>query len=112
MSDVKVERKEPIGRDEAADWLALLAKAFTQGGDVDLPFGPGTVSLRIPDSVRAEFEVEIEDGEIEIELEFKWSTAQPEAAAPAALAGTSRRAPARQGNGARKSTRSPRAQRR
>ena len=80
MSDVKLERKESVSRDEAAEWLSLLSRAFTQGGHVDLPFGAGTVSLHIPDRVRAEFEVEVESGEIEIEVELKWSTAHTEGA--------------------------------
>jgi hypothetical protein len=29
MSDVKVERKEAVSRDEAASWLTLLSQAFT-----------------------------------------------------------------------------------
>lgn len=81
MSDVKVERKESVSRQDAADWLELLAKAFAEGGHVELPFGPGVVSLHVPDHVRAEFEVEVEGDEVEVELEFKWSTAHSGAAA-------------------------------
>ena len=103
MSDVKLERKEAVSRDEAADWLSLLSKAFTQGGHAELPFGGGTVSLHIPDHVRAEFEVEVDSDEVEIEIEFKWSTVRTEAgpaedgaAAPdRARAGTAKRKPAR-----------------
>jgi amphi-Trp domain-containing protein len=108
MSDVKVERKEPVSRDEAADWLSLLSRAFTQGGDAELPFGPTTLSLRIPDSVRAEFEVEVDGDEIEIEIEFKWSTAQS-GADSSADAGASRQAPAKKGSSAGKSGRGSRA---
>jgi amphi-Trp domain-containing protein len=79
MSEVKLERKESVSHSEAAEWLSLLSRAFTQGGHVDVPFGPGTVSLHIPDRVRAEFEVEVEGDEVEIEVEFKWSTSRPEA---------------------------------
>src|SRR5258708_5562781 len=60
MSDVKVERKESVSRQSAADWLELLAKAFAEGGHVELRFGPDVVSLHVPDRVRAEFEVEVE----------------------------------------------------
>jgi hypothetical protein len=42
MSDVKLERKESFSRDEAAEWLSLLSRAFTQGGHVEFPFGGGT----------------------------------------------------------------------
>lgn len=58
MSDVKVERKESVSRDEAARWLSLLSRAFTVGYHAELPFGPGTVSLHIPDRVRAELAVQ------------------------------------------------------
>ena len=77
---MKLERKESFSRDEAAEWLSLLSRAFTQGGHVEFPFGGGTVSLHVPDHVRAEFEVKVESGEVEVELEFKWSTAHTETA--------------------------------
>jgi len=80
VSDVKVERKESVSREDAARWLELVARAFAEGSDVELPFGAGEVSLRVPDQVRAEFEVEVDGTEVEIELEFKWSTARPGAA--------------------------------
>jgi amphi-Trp domain-containing protein len=79
VSDVKVERKESVSREDAAGWLDLLSRAFAEGSDVELPFGAGDVSLHIPDQVRAEFEVEVEGTEVEVELEFKWSTARPDA---------------------------------
>ncbi len=107
MSDVKVERKESLSRDEAATWLALLAKAFTAGDHAELPFGPSSVSLYIPDRVRAELEVEVEGNEVEIEVEFKWSMLD-HAAAPNADAAEMAPPPvkARQGNGARRAPRS------
>lgn len=76
MSDVKLERKESLSRQEAAQWLSVLSKAFARGGDVKLPLGAGTVELRLPEQVRAEFEVEVSGDEVEIELEFTWSTAR------------------------------------
>lgn len=78
MADVKLERKESLSRQEAAQWLSVLSKAFARGGEVTLPLGAGTVELRLPEQVRAEFEVEVSGDEVEIELEFKWSTARPE----------------------------------
>jgi amphi-Trp domain-containing protein len=109
MSDVKVERKELLSRDEAAKLLAILSKAFTAGDHADLPFGPGSVSVYIPDRVRAELEVEVEGDEVEIEVEFKWSMAEHEAA-PAMGDIAASPAPARRGNGARKPTRSSKTQ--
>ena len=77
MADVKLERKEALSREEAARWLSVLSKAFARGGDVTLPMGAGTVELRLPDRVRAEFEVEVSGDEVEVELEFTWSTTRP-----------------------------------
>jgi amphi-Trp domain-containing protein len=111
MSDVKVERKESLSRDEAAALLSVLSKAFTAGDHAELPFGPSAVSLYIPDRVRAELEVEVEGDEVEVEVEFKWSMVKHEAA-PAVEEMAPPPAQARQGNGARKPGRSPRAQKR
>jgi amphi-Trp domain-containing protein len=106
MSDVKLELKESVSRDEAASWLLLLSKAFIGGENGEFPFGPGTVSLHIPERVRAELEVEVEGDEVEVELEFKWTMARREAAP--ARDGADRSVSSRQANGARKATRSPR----
>jgi amphi-Trp domain-containing protein len=107
MSDVKVERKESLSRDEAAQWLVLLAKAFASGDHADLPFGPSSVSLHIPDRMRAELEVEVDGDEVEVEVEFKWSMVDHQAAAAAPEA-----VKAQQGNGARKPARSSKARKR
>lgn len=112
MSDVKLERKESVSHSEAAEWLSLLSRAFTQGGHADLPFGPGTsVSLHIPDHVRAEFEVEVEGDEVEIEVEFKWSMAHHDAGS-AKGDGAATQTHAGPGNGDRKPTRSAKSKRR
>jgi len=111
MSDVKLERKESVSREDAAEWLTLLSRAFAKGNHVELPFGPGSVSLHVPDWVRAEFEVEVEGDEVEVEVEFKWSTAEPGTAPPQETV-TPARARPRQGNGARQTARSPRPRRR
>lgn len=79
MSDVKVELKETVSRDDAATWLSTLSKAFGGDGHVELPLGPSVVSVHVPDRVRAEIEVEVEGDEIEVEVEFKWSTAEQSA---------------------------------
>jgi hypothetical protein len=39
MSDVKVDRKESLSRDEAAQLLSLLSKAFAAGDHAELPSG-------------------------------------------------------------------------
>ena len=79
MSDVKLEQKQSLSRNEAAVWLHALSKAFERGGAAELPMpGGATIELRLPDAVKAEFEVEVEGDEVEIELEFKWSTSDVE----------------------------------
>jgi amphi-Trp domain-containing protein len=80
MADVKVELKESISREDAARWLSQLSRAFANGHEGELPFGHGTVSMKIPDRVRAELEVEVEGNEVEVEIEFKWQIAEPEKA--------------------------------
>ncbi|GAA2747534.1 hypothetical protein GCM10009868_37410 [Terrabacter aerolatus] len=75
MADVKLERTESLSRQEAAQWLAVLSKAFARGGEVTLPMGAATDELHLPERVRAEFEVEVDGDEVQIELEFTWSTA-------------------------------------
>src|SRR5215472_11572044 len=72
MSDVKVEYEQTISRDEAAALLSQLARAFTGDHEAEFPFGPGTVTLQVPGSVRAELEVEVGDDEVEVEIEFTW----------------------------------------
>jgi amphi-Trp domain-containing protein len=76
MSDVKLELKEIVGREDAAIWLSTLSKAFGTDGHVELPLGPSLVSVHVPGRVRAEIEVEVDGDEVEVEIEFKWSTAQ------------------------------------
>lgn len=76
MSEVKVEYEQTISREEAGAWLSHLARAFTGDGDPEFPFGPGTVKLHVPGTVRAEVEVEVEDDKVEVEIEFSWPLSQ------------------------------------
>jgi amphi-Trp domain-containing protein len=84
MSDMKVELKKSLTRQQAADRLSALARALAEGGKVDLEVGDTTVSLRVPDEVRSEFEVEVDGDELELEIELKWSMARAEGSAAAA----------------------------
>jgi amphi-Trp domain-containing protein len=111
MSDVKLERKESLSRDEAATLLSVLSRAFTSGDHAELPFGPNSLSLHIPDRVSAELEVEVEGDEVEVEVEFKWSIVEHEEA-PALADVAPSPVKARQGNGARKATGRPKAKKR
>ena len=92
MSDMKVEWKESLTRQQAAERLSALASALAEGGQLELDLGGATVSLRVPDSVRSEFEMEVDGNELELELELKWSTGRAEAPA-AAAEGAEREAP-------------------
>lgn len=79
MADVGFERKRTLSRNEAAEWLSALARGFEHGGPVELPVGgEGVITLRLPDEVRAEFEVEVNGDEVEVELEFGWSLRKDE----------------------------------
>lgn len=80
MKDLKFEQKRSLSRLEAADQLTALAAALREGGEAELDFGSGTLSLRIPDDLHSEMEIEIGNGEIELEIEFKWPTARKRAA--------------------------------
>ena len=79
MSDVKLEHKERLSREEAAVWLHALSRAFSHGGKVELPVGSGTLGLQLPEQVKAEFEVQVSGDEVEVEIEFTWSTSESEA---------------------------------
>jgi amphi-Trp domain-containing protein len=82
MADVKLEQKQSLSRKEAAVWLHALSKAFERGDEAELPMpGGATVEFRLPDEVKAEFEVTVEGDEVEIEVEFKWSTSNGGSAA-------------------------------
>jgi amphi-Trp domain-containing protein len=73
MADVSFERRKSLSRQEAATWLTALSRGFAHGEEVELPVGDGgTVTLRLPEEVRAEFEVEVSGDEVEVELEFTW----------------------------------------
>lgn len=79
MKDIKFEQKDSQTRLEVADQLSALAVALRHGGNAELDFGPGTLSLRIPDELRTELEIEVGDEHIELEIELKWPTAKAEA---------------------------------
>ncbi|HET6395045.1 MAG TPA: amphi-Trp domain-containing protein [Blastococcus sp.] len=82
MSDVKVERKVPMTRAEAAEWIAEVGKALSGDGTVSLRLADTTVEIKVPEHVRVEAELEVDGDEVELEIELKWSTARPVAKAP------------------------------
>ncbi|MEV6206169.1 amphi-Trp domain-containing protein [Kitasatospora sp. NPDC051914] len=74
MKDLKFEEKRSLSRVEAAAQLEALAAALRHGGEAELELGPGVLSLRVPDELKAELEVEVGEGEVELEIELKWPT--------------------------------------
>ena len=82
MSDLELERKESLTRAEVAKRLSDFADALAKGNKVELDLGGTSLTLRVADDIRAEFEVEVDGDEIEVEIELKWSTATADGERP------------------------------
>jgi amphi-Trp domain-containing protein len=74
VSDVKVQQKQALSRQEAARLIAALAEGLGEDGKVTVQLGNSTLELSVTDEVDWELEVEVDGDEIELELELKWST--------------------------------------
>jgi amphi-Trp domain-containing protein len=74
VSDVKVQQKQSLSRQEAARLIAALAEGLGEDGKVTVQLGNSTLELSVTDQVDWELEVEVDGDEIELELELKWST--------------------------------------
>jgi amphi-Trp domain-containing protein len=74
VSDVKVEQKQTLSREEAARFIAALADGLSDGGNVSVRLGSSTLQLSVAAQVDCELEVSVDGDEIELELELKWST--------------------------------------
>jgi amphi-Trp domain-containing protein len=68
VSDLEIERKESLSRQEAAKRLMVIAEAVAGGEEVELDLGGTSLSLRVADDVRIEVEVEVDGDEYELEL--------------------------------------------
>jgi amphi-Trp domain-containing protein len=86
VSDLEIERKESMSRQEAAKRLLVIAEELAGGDEVELDLGGTSLSLRVADDVRVELEVEVDGEEFELELELKWSLRPHDRAAAAASA--------------------------
>jgi amphi-Trp domain-containing protein len=76
MADVEFEQSQSLSRADAAKLLASLSEAL--GGDEEhahLRLGDSTVTVRVPEHVRAEVEIEVDGDELELEIELTWSLA-------------------------------------
>ena len=75
MSDVKIQQKQALSRQEAARFIAALAEGLGQDGKVTVRLGSSTLELSVADRLDCELEVAVDGDEMELELELKWSTA-------------------------------------
>jgi amphi-Trp domain-containing protein len=75
VSDVKVEQKQELSREEVARFVAGLASGLGDDGKVTVELGTSTLEFSVAGRVRCELEVKVDGDEIELELELKWSTA-------------------------------------
>jgi amphi-Trp domain-containing protein len=74
VSDLKVEQKQTLSREEAARLITALAQGLGAGGKVAVQMGSSTLQLSVAGQVDCELEVTVDGDEIELELELKWST--------------------------------------
>jgi amphi-Trp domain-containing protein len=74
VSDVKVQQKQVLSRQEAARFIAALADGLGDDGRVTVRLGSSTLELSVAGQVDCELEVAVDGDEIELELELKWST--------------------------------------
>jgi amphi-Trp domain-containing protein len=81
MSDGKIEQKVTLSRQEAARWLADLAKALGEGGTAEIALVGSPVPLSLPDEFQCELEIEPYGDKIELEIEFTWPNSRTEPAA-------------------------------
>jgi len=73
VSDVKIEQKQVLSRQEAARFIAALAEGLADDGAVTVRLGSSTLELSVASQVDCELEVAVDGDEIELELELKWS---------------------------------------
>src|SRR5215212_7174891 len=74
VSDVKIEQKQVLSRQEVARFIAALAEGLGDDGKVTVQLGSSTLELSVATQVDCELEVAVDGDEIELELELKWST--------------------------------------
>ena len=67
MSDLKVEQKQTLSREEAARLITALAEGLSAGGKVTVQMGNSTLELSVAGQVDCELEVAVDGDEIELE---------------------------------------------
>lgn len=73
MSDVKVEQKKTLSRQDAARLVQALADGLCDDGRVTVRLGTSTLELSVAGQVDCEIEASVDGDQRELELELKWS---------------------------------------
>jgi amphi-Trp domain-containing protein len=69
VSDVTVEQKESPSRQDAARFIAALAKGLADDGRVTVQLGSSTLQLSVAGQVDCELGVGVDGDEVELEFE-------------------------------------------
>ena len=72
MDIFAVERKERLGREEAAARLHELADMLARHNAVEFVRGGTRFTVRVPDEVEFKVELDVESDECELEIELTW----------------------------------------
>lgn len=90
MSKDEIEQKATLSREDAARWLADLARAIGEGGTVEVGLEGAPVTLELGDEFECELEIEPHSDEVELEIELKWSKSRTTQDGPTARTVTAR----------------------
>jgi amphi-Trp domain-containing protein len=72
MDIIEIEKKETLGREEAAARMRAIADALAADSDVEFEQGGTKIKFNVPDQVRFKVELEVETDERELEIELTW----------------------------------------
>jgi amphi-Trp domain-containing protein len=72
MDIVKIEKKQVLRREEAAQQLREIADELASGNGILMERDGLRVTVKVPDEVTMEVEVEIEADEREFEITLSW----------------------------------------
>lgn len=71
MELIEIERERRLRREEAADWLRVLADGLARHNEVEFVRDGITYRVDVPDEVTMNVEIEVGDDN-EIEVEISW----------------------------------------
>lgn len=72
MDIAKLEKKQTLRREEAAQQLRDIADELGSGNDIVMERDGLRFTVKVPDEVTMKVEVEIEDDKREFEIELTW----------------------------------------